>query len=275
MRRQTTALPPAGRIRVLLVEDHPAAREGLRAAIECQPDLCVAGETDSWQVALRLVRELGPDVVVLDLNLSDGNGWSLLEQLRSLGAVPPTLILSVCDEAVYARRLFRAGARGYLMKDEPVGCVLEAIREIHAGRLAASPALRTQLMLEALQGAEPPGEAADPDIPNTLSDREMQVFSLLARGLINREIAGQLRVSEKSVHTYKTRLMTKLQVRTTPELAALFHAWQVPARGAPGSGRTGAGGGEFSRRLVSRPPHPAPEKAASAHKPANPSPAGS
>ena len=238
MNRQTPALPSAtGRIRILLVEDHPAAREGLRAAIACQPDLGVAGETDSWHAALSLVRQDAPDVVVLDLNLSDGNGWSFLEQLRNLGTLPPTLVLSVCNEHVYGRRLLRAGARGYLMKDEPIAGVLQAIREIHAGRLVASPALRTQLMTEALQSAEPLEEAAGPEIPDTLSDREMQVFSLLARGLANREIAAQLRVSEKSVHTYKTRLMSKLQVRTTPELTALFHAWQAPGRGAPGFDR--------------------------------------
>ena len=246
MNRQNIALPPtAGRVRVLLVEDHPAAREGLRVAIACQPDLCVAGETDSWHAALSLVRQVAPDVVVLDLNLSDGNGWSLLEQLRTLGTLPPTLVLSVCNEDVYGRRLLRGGARGYLMKDEPIACVLQAIREIHAGRLVASPALRTQLMAEALQRAEPLEEAAGPEIPNTLSDREMQVFSLLARGLANREIAAQLRVSEKSVHTYKTRLMSKLQVRTTPELTALFQAWQVPGRGAPAFGHAHPGPGSL------------------------------
>ena len=233
MNLQTSPLPsPASRIRILLVEDHLGTREGLRAAIECQPDLCVAGETGSWHAALALVRQLAPDVVVLDLNLPDGNGWSLLEQLRSLGILPPTLVLSVCNEEVYGRRLLRAGARGYLMKDEPIAYVLQAIREIHGGRLVASPALRTQLMTEALQRAEPPEEAAGPEIPDTLSDREMQVFSLLARGLTNREVAGQLCVSEKSVHTYKTRLMGKLRARTTPELTALFHAWQESGRSA-------------------------------------------
>ena len=220
-------------IRILLVEDHPGVREGLRVAIECQPDLCVAGETDSWHAALRLVRELAPDVVVLDLNLPDGTGWSLLEQLRGLGTLPPTLILTVCSEAIYARRLLRAGARGYLMKDEPVASVLQAIREIHAGGMVTSPALRSQLMIEALQCMEPPGEKAGPESPGALIEREMQVFSLLARGLTNCDIAMQLGVSEKSVHTYKTRLMGKLQVRTTPELTALFHAWQVPALAAP------------------------------------------
>ena len=235
--------PPS--IGVLLVEDHPAMREGLRVAIDCQPGMRVVGEAGSWHEGFRLARELAPDVMMLDLNLPDGNGWSLLEQLRTLGTLPPTLVLSVCNEDVYGRRLLRGGARGYLMKDEPIGSVLQAIREIHAGRLVASPALRTQLMTEALQRAEPLEEAAGPEIPNTLSDREMQVFSLLARGLANREIAAQLRVSEKSVHTYKTRLMSKLQVRTTPELTALFQAWQMPGGGAPAFGHAHPGSGSL------------------------------
>lgn len=218
----TARLAPSkhpGCISVLLVEDHPATREGLRTAVECQADMRVVGEADSWRVAQSLVERTTPDVLVLDLHLTDGHGWTLLEQLRCLEVLPPTLVLSVCDEALYARRLLRAGARGYLMKDTPIGAVLEAIREIHAGRLVASPDLRSQLMHEALHCAEPPDATSPPDAADLLSDRELQVLTLLARNLSNREIALQLRVSEKSVHTYKARLMQKLQVHTTPELA--------------------------------------------------------
>ncbi len=218
-------------IRILLVEDHPATRQGLRLAIECQPDLCVAGEAGSCHEALARVQELAPDVVVLDLDLPDGNGWTLLEQWRGLGILPPTLVLSGFDESVFARRLLEAGARGYLVKDEPISVVLAAIREIHAGRLVASPALRSQLMQEALHPTQPPEATLAPDATDTLSDRELQVFALLARNLSNREISLQLRVSEKSVHTYKTRLMQKLGIQTTPELAARFAACQTTAWG--------------------------------------------
>jgi DNA-binding NarL/FixJ family response regulator len=215
--------PPIG---VLLVEDHPAMREGLRAAIACQLGMRVAGEAGTWHEALRLARLLAPDVLVLDLNLPDGNGWSLLEQLRSLKALPPTLVLSVCDEALYARRLLRAGARGYLMKDEPIGSVLQAIRDVHAGRLVASRELSSELMTEALDMAERP-EADDPSAAaGELSDRELQVLGLIARRMSNKEIAASLGLSEKTVHTYKTRLMNKLGVRTTPELEACHAAWQ-------------------------------------------------
>ena len=221
--------PPA--IGVLLVEDHPATREGLRTAIACQPGLRVAGEAATWHDALRLTQALKPDVLVLDLNLPDGNGWSLLEQLRSLQALPPTLVLSVCDEALYARRLLRAGARGYLMKDEPIGSVLQAIREIHAGHMVTSRALSSELMTQALELTPPPEVVNQPAGAGGLSDRELQVLGLIARQLSNKEVAVSLGLSEKTVHTYKTRLMTKLGVRTTPELEACYQAWQAATNG--------------------------------------------
>ena len=220
--------PPS--IGVLLVEDHPAMREGLRVAIDCQPGMRVVGEAGSWHEGFRLARELAPDVMMLDLNLPDGNGWRLLEQLRSLEVLPPTLVLSVCDEALYARRLLQAGARGYLMKDEPIGSVLHAIREIHAGRLVASRALSSELMAKALdlaEGTEPDDMSAT---AGELSDRELQVFALIAQRLSNKDIATCLSLSEKTVHTYKRRLMSKLGVRTTPELEAHHAVWQKKAR---------------------------------------------
>jgi DNA-binding NarL/FixJ family response regulator len=224
---------PPNRIGVLLVEDHPVTREGLRTAIECQVDMRVAGESATWRGALALALELAPDVLVLDLNLPDGNGWNLLEQLRSLGALPPTLVLSVCDEAVYARRLLQAGARGYLMKDEPIGHILQAIREIHAGSCVASRVVTTQLMTEALNL---PGDPETVDVPahtELLSDRELQVFSLIGANMSNKEVAAHLGLSQKTVSTYKVRLMDKLGVRTTPELIARFHAWQAPGGATP------------------------------------------
>jgi DNA-binding NarL/FixJ family response regulator len=224
MTTQETAAP----ITVVLVDDHPAMREGLRTAINKQADMRVVGDAATLHETLTLLKKRSPDLLVLDLNLPDGNGWALMEQLRMLKLLPPTLVLSVCDEVVYARRLLKAGARGYLMKDEPLDRVIEAIREIHAGRLAASAALTSQLMAEALdQGkmAESPDSAPE---ARDLSDRELQVFSLLGRNMTNKEVAHHLKLSEKTVSTYKTRLMTKLGVNTTPELVAFYQSWQLP-----------------------------------------------
>lgn len=208
--------------RILLVDDHPATRDTLRTALLATPDLRLAGEAATWTDARQLARESRPDVMVLDLNLPDGNGWQLLEQLSLDGCRPPTLVLSVCDETIFARRLLRAGARGYLMKDAPLPRILEGIRAVAAGLLCASPELTSQLMHEALGAAATQAEPEFPTELENLSDRELQLFSLLAQGGRNKEVAMQFGVSEKTIATYKVRLMRKLGVCNTPELTARY-----------------------------------------------------
>jgi DNA-binding NarL/FixJ family response regulator len=203
-------------IRILLVEDHPATSEGLVGAIEQEPDLRVIAAVASCREALAKVQSEKPDVLILDLNLPDGLGWNLIEQLASRDQLPPTLVLSVCEEDVYARRLLRAGAKGYLMKDTPVEQIVKAIRLVNAGTLVASPNITSRLMTEAL---DIPAEAPAEDSGATqLSDRELQILPLLKKGMRNKEISALLGLSEKTVATYKARLLEKLGVRTTPEL---------------------------------------------------------
>ena len=209
-------------LRIFLVEDHPATREGLRTAIDRQPDMRVAGEASTRKQALAAVEELSPDVLVLDLNLPDGNGWLLLDQLSHVCKLPPTLVLSVCDEALYAKRLLRSGACGYLMKDEPIERVLAAIRAIASGVLIASPAITSQLMAEAISRPEPQAHEEPPAGEVHLSDRELQVLGLRAQGRSNKEAAAQLDLSEKTVSTYKVRMMKKLGLSSTPELITRF-----------------------------------------------------
>jgi DNA-binding NarL/FixJ family response regulator len=172
--------------------------------------------------------------MVLDLNLPDGNGWTLVEQLKAAAALPPTLVLSVCDEQLYARRLMRAGAGGYLMKDEPMETILRAIREVRAGRIVASVSITNALLSEAL-GTDDDESASPADDGNLaeLSDRELQIFALLGSGLRNKEIAARLRLSEKTVATYKVRLMAKLDVRTTPALIEHYRRWSVTGESSP------------------------------------------
>lgn len=206
-------------IRILLVDDHASLRNGLRNAIVEHADLAVVGEAATWHAARTAIEALRPDVLVLDLNLPDGNGWTLLEQLRTQGALPPTLVLSACDETTYAQRLLRAGARGYLMKDEPLSRIIEAIRLVHKGILVASPSITNTLMHSALA-------LSDPATPGTglasLSDRELQIYTLLGQGLRNKEIAERLSVGAKTVSTYKARLMEKLGTTTTIELLDFY-----------------------------------------------------
>jgi DNA-binding NarL/FixJ family response regulator len=206
---------PNAKAHVLLVEDHPLTRKGLIGAIGTQDDLEVCGEAEGWCEALVLIGQQRPDIVVLDLNLKDGNGWELLKQMEADPASPPVLVLSVCDEEVYAVRLLRSGARGYLMKDAPISQVLEAIRKILAGHLAVSDTIASALIHAATGGSAAKTRTSEIDI---LSDRELQVLEFLRLGMGNSEIAGKMSISQKTVGTYKARLMEKMGVRTTPEL---------------------------------------------------------
>ena len=217
--------------RILVVDDHPLVRSGLCQAIAAEADLVVCGEAESWLEALEKMRSTAPDLIVLDLNLKEGSGWMLLEKLQSRGEMRPVLMLSVCDEQVYAQRMLKAGARGYLMKDAPIEDVLAAIRKVLAGHIALSEAMTSVLLDSAAHPA-----AVSVSIEQ-LSSREMQVFDMLARGLSNKAIAEGLGVSPKTIGTYKTRLMEKLGVRTSSEL--VLHGRELLATAGRLSSMTG------------------------------------
>ena len=212
--------------KVFLVEDHPLTRKGLIGAIGTQDDLEVCGEAEGWREAMAMIGSLRPDIVVLDLNLKDGSGWELIKHAEACGLSVPVLVLSVCDEEVYAARVLRSGAKGYLMKDTPVDGILEAIRKVLSGHIAVSNEVSSHLILSATRAT---GKTGDPSELDTLSDRELQVFELLRRGFGTSEIAEQIGVNYKTVSTYKARLMTKMGVRTTPDLMALFKKLEFPA----------------------------------------------
>lgn len=206
------------RHRLLLVEDHPATRAGLAACLTAEPDMEVCGQTDSRQQALVLTRELRPDALILDLQLRDGTGWTVLETLAATHELPPTLVFSIFDEVIHAERLLRAGARGYLAKDTPLERVPAAVRKILAGHLAVSHRMATRMLEQALrQTLNEPEEQESREL-QVLSDRELQVLQMFSQGLGNKEIATQLNLSAKTVGTYKARLIEKLGISTAPEL---------------------------------------------------------
>jgi DNA-binding NarL/FixJ family response regulator len=207
--------------RLLVVEDHPATRAGLVACLEAQPDLAVCGQTDSWREAMVLTRELHPDLLLLDLQLKDGSGWTLIKDLAAAGELPPTLVFSAFDEELHAERLLRAGARGYVTKDAPLERVVEAVRKVLAGYRVAGDGVITRLLDRALGNQVE--AAADQEAREllTIADRELQVLQMIADGLGNREVAARLNLNPNTVGTYKARLMQKLGVRTTPELQIL------------------------------------------------------
>ena len=224
---------PPTRHRLLLVEDHPATRAGLAACFAAEADFEVCGQTDSRHEALALVRALRPDALLLDLQLTDGTGWSLIETLAAEGQLPPTLVFSVLQEEPHAERLLRAGARGYLPKDTPLARVVPALRKMLSGHLVVSDRVATRLLGQAVGHAAAGQEARELQL---LSDRELQVLQMLSQGLHNKEIAQRLGLSSKTVGTYKARLMEKLGVCTAPELQRLALQRLTNSDLAPGPG---------------------------------------
>jgi len=209
------------RSRILIVDDHPVTRKGLCEVIAAESALEVCGETDAWREALEKVHAQRPDLIVLDLHLKDGHGMELLDHMQAKGPHTPVLVLSACDETIYAIRLLKSGALGYLMKTVPVAKVLEAIHKVLAGHVAVSDVIATRLIRATVQDGGKTRASADFDV---LSNLELQVAELLRLGLNNRNIAERLGVSPKTVGTYKIRLMEKLGTRTTPELLAHVQA---------------------------------------------------
>jgi len=208
--------------RVLLVDDHPIVRDGLARMIASQPDLSVSGEAGGAEEALRLVAEDPPDLAVVDLFLEGMSGLDLIKVLRERFPALPVLVLSMHDETVYAERVLRAGARGYVMKQVASRTILEAIRTV----------LRGEVFLSDKLAAGPEGSAAgEPDAGTRdaaivrLSDREREIFALMGQGLTRQAIVEQLGISAKTVETHRANMKYKLNLRSTAELDRQAREW--------------------------------------------------
>jgi len=206
--------PTSNRKRILVVDDHPLMREGIAQWIQRAPDLEVCCQAESAAQALSLVTKLKPDLVLTDISLTGRNGLELIKDLRALQPDLPALVLSMHDEALYAGRALRAGARGYIMKRAGGDRVIEAIREALQGRIALSPEMATHL-LEDYSGSR--SRSRRTELPN-LTDREFEVLQLLGEAKTNREIAEQLHLSPKTVETHRMNLMRKLNLKKSAEM---------------------------------------------------------
>jgi DNA-binding NarL/FixJ family response regulator len=197
--------------RVLLVDDHSIVRQGLRNLIELESDMEVAGEASSGNEAIKLARSNGYDVVVLDISMPDKNGVDTLRDLKHVSPDLPVLILSGYAEAQYALNLIRSGCKGYLSKDADSEEIIRAIRTIANGKRYISPELAELMTNELIR-------PTDKLLHETLSDREFQVFFKLAGGLSATEIADELCISVKTVSTYRTRVLEKMNLKTNADL---------------------------------------------------------
>jgi DNA-binding NarL/FixJ family response regulator len=210
--------------KVLLVEDHPVVRHGLRTVIDDESDLEVCGESASNDEALSLMKRLKPDIAVIDIALGPDNGLDLIKQAHEEFPEMPVLALSMHDEAVYGERALRAGAKGYIMKKEAMDKLLTAIRRVLSGELYVSEPMAARLVNKLLNPAT--AKDAAPGV-ESLSEREFQVFRLIADGIGPSEIAQRLSLSVKTVETHREHIKEKLRLRTGSELTRFCLQWAM------------------------------------------------
>jgi DNA-binding NarL/FixJ family response regulator len=213
--------------RVLIVDDHPMMRQGLAQLIDNELDLKVVAEADTGGQGLDIVVAQKLDLAVLDISLPDRNGLELVKDIRSLKPELPVLIVSMHDEALYAERVLRAGARGYIMKQEGGKKLLQAIRQVLTGQIYVSEKMSARI-LETFSGRKPE-QSASPVA--RLSDREFEVFQLIGQGKGTKEIAQHLNLSVKTVEVHRAKIKEKLSLLTATDLVRYAVRW-AEAQGA-------------------------------------------
>jgi DNA-binding NarL/FixJ family response regulator len=210
-------------IRILVVDDHPIVRLGIRRMIGPHPDLEICGEADSVETALQLAARLKPDLALVDLSLAEGTALGLIRGLRERAAGLQVLVLSMHDEALFAERALRAGARGYIMKHAAIEGLITAVRQVASGQIYVSEKM-TQRLLEKLGEITEPQRAPIGQLAN-LSNRELEVFNLIGQGKSTAAIAAQLELSVKTVETYRSNIKTKLNLQDANDLVRLATSW--------------------------------------------------
>ena len=213
----------AKKTRVFVVDDHPIVRQGLALMINQEPDLAVCGEAEEAQRALQEIGTCKPDIVVIDISLNGPDGLDLLKMLRLRSPDLPVLILSMHDESVYAERALRAGANGYIMKQEATEKVLVALRRILGRDIYVSDRIANKMLQHYVRGADTGTQLPVAE----LSDRELEVFRLIGEGRGTRQIAEQLHLSVKTVESYQAHIKDKLSLRSARELVQHAIQWTI------------------------------------------------
>jgi DNA-binding NarL/FixJ family response regulator len=200
--------------KVLVIDDHPIVRERLAELINQQADLVVCGEAEDSHQARKAVAELQPDIAIVDITLKDTYGIELIKEFKDRYPKLPMLVLSMHDEALYGERALRAGARGYLTKQEATKKVVDAIRKVLAGEIYTSEKMAASI-LQKVAGGKAPGGGSPTDV---LTDRELEVFQLLGQGKTVKEIAESLFVSAKTVEAHREHIKQKMNFKSSAEL---------------------------------------------------------
>ncbi len=208
-------------VRILVVDDHPVVRQGLQLIISQHPDLEICGEAGGEDEAIRQFRALSPDFVVVDISLDSGNGLELTKELKAIRPDVKILVWSMHEESLYAERVVRAGARGYLNKTDAIDKVVFAIRTILDGKFFLSQEMIDRMLCRTV--GVPVGEDREP--LETLSDRELEVFEEIGHGVTTRQIAEKLCLIPKTVETYRENIKTKLNLANATELTRSAVQW--------------------------------------------------
>jgi DNA-binding NarL/FixJ family response regulator len=222
----------SAKVRVFLVDDHPIVRRGFQLLLGMERDLMVCGEADSGPTALQKILALKPDVVIVDLSLKGSSGLELIKQIRAQSLKAKLLVFTMRDEGIYAERALRAGADGYITKEEGTEKAIQAIRLLMQGKRYVSDKVAAS-MLETLLGNDAGAKGA----VELLSDRELEVLELIGNGLGSREIAEKLHLSIKTIESHREHIKTKLGLARASELVSYafnwFHDEKVEPRGRP------------------------------------------
>jgi len=214
--------------KVFVVDDHPIVRQGLTLLINREQDLAVCGEAEDAQSAMQSVTSVRPDIMVVDISLNGPDGLDLLKDIRMRHPDLPVLILSMHDESIYAERALRAGAQGYIMKQEATEKVLVALRRILSHEIYVSERIANRMLQRYIgsPNAERPSSVAD------LTDRELEVFRLIGEGHSTRQIAEELHISVKTVESYQAHIKEKLSLRSARELVQHAIQWSISEKSA-------------------------------------------
>src|SRR5580704_2568270 len=220
---QTSQNQPVSKKRIVVVDDHPIVRQGLALLINRENDLVVCGEAEEAMGALHVLASARPDVLIVDISLNGPDGLDLLKTIRTTHPTLPVLILSMHDESIYAERALRAGANGYIRKQEATEKVLVALRRILSGEIYVSDKIANSMLQHYVRGVNPSEHSSISE----LTDRELEVFRLIGEGQGTRQIAKGLHLSVKTVESYQAHIKEKLSLRSARELVQHAVQWNV------------------------------------------------
>jgi DNA-binding NarL/FixJ family response regulator len=221
MAQAKPAQPKDNRTRILLVDDHAVVRFGIAQLINRDRDLVVCGEEEEASKALSAITSLSPDLVIADISLKDSSGLELMRNIKAQFPKLPVLVVSAHDENIYAEIAFRAGALGYLMKDQALEKVLTAIRRVLSGAIYVSDELGARMLQQQVRGHTDINQSP----VQGLSDREMEVFQLIGQWKKTRDIAEELHLSIKTIEYYREQIKRKLNLKSASELTHYATAW--------------------------------------------------